>query len=60
MSFLFHRLQPSSRLPQSPVEPVSLLSSSLIGQSSGGDAPLVSLPTLVTKPAGQYLDLTLL
>ncbi|XP_039662789.1 epithelial splicing regulatory protein 1 isoform X1 [Perca fluviatilis] len=45
---------------QSPAESVSLLSSSLIGQSSGGDAPLMSLPTLMTKPAGQYLDLTLL
>nr|XP_046256808.1 epithelial splicing regulatory protein 1 isoform X2 [Scatophagus argus] len=45
---------------QSPTESVSLLSSSLIGQSSGGDAPLMSLPTLMPKPAGQYLDLTLL
>ncbi|XP_036929392.1 epithelial splicing regulatory protein 1 isoform X4 [Acanthopagrus latus] len=46
---------------QSPAESVSLLSSSLIGQSSGGDAPLMSLPALMTKPAaGQYLDLTLL
>ncbi|XP_034730600.1 epithelial splicing regulatory protein 1 isoform X2 [Etheostoma cragini] len=45
---------------QSPVESVSLLSSSLIGQSSGGDAPLMSLPALMTKPAGQYLDLNLL
>ncbi|XP_076594405.1 epithelial splicing regulatory protein 1 isoform X1 [Chaetodon auriga] len=45
---------------QSPTESLSLLSSSLIGQSSGGDAPLMSLPTLMTKPAGQYLDLTLL
>nr|XP_057939386.1 epithelial splicing regulatory protein 1 isoform X3 [Doryrhamphus excisus] len=45
---------------QTPVEPVSLLSSSLIGQSGGGDPPLVSLPGLVTKPAGQYLDLSLL
>ncbi|XP_071325258.1 epithelial splicing regulatory protein 1 isoform X3 [Trachinotus anak] len=45
---------------QSPAESVSLLSSSLIGQSSGGDAPLMSLPSLMTKPAGQYLDLTLL
>ncbi|XP_042345755.1 epithelial splicing regulatory protein 1 isoform X2 [Plectropomus leopardus] len=44
----------------SPAESVSLLSSSLIGQSSGGDAPLMSLPALMTKPAGQYLDLTLL
>ncbi|KAK2844550.1 hypothetical protein Q5P01_011209 [Channa striata] len=43
-----------------PVESVSLLSSSLIGQSSGSDAPLMSLPTLMTKPVGQYLDLTLL
>ncbi|TMS10736.1 Epithelial splicing regulatory protein 1 [Larimichthys crocea] len=45
---------------QNPAESVSLLSSSLIGQSSGGDAPLMSLPALMTKPAGQYLDLTLL
>ncbi|XP_041798410.1 epithelial splicing regulatory protein 1 isoform X1 [Chelmon rostratus] len=45
---------------QSPAESISLLSSSLIGQSSGGDAPLMSLPALMTKPAGQYLDLTLL
>ena len=46
---------------QSPAESVSLLSSSLIGQSSGGDTPLMSLPALMTKPAaGQYLDLTLL
>ncbi|XP_075868801.1 epithelial splicing regulatory protein 1 isoform X2 [Nelusetta ayraudi] len=45
---------------QSPMETVSLLSSSLIGQSSGGDAPLMSLPALMTKPLGQYLDLTLL
>ncbi|XP_034030750.1 epithelial splicing regulatory protein 1 isoform X3 [Thalassophryne amazonica] len=44
----------------SPMEPVSLLSSSLIGQPSGGDAPLLSLPFVMTKPAGQYLDLTLL
>ncbi|KAM3872929.1 epithelial splicing regulatory protein 1 [Diretmus argenteus] len=44
----------------SPAESVSLLSSSLIGQSSGGDLPLMSLPPLMTKPGGQYLDLTLL
>ncbi|TNN02569.1 hypothetical protein fugu_010056 [Takifugu bimaculatus] len=44
----------------SPVEPVSLPSSSLIGQSSLGDAPLMSFPALMTKPVGQYLDLTLL
>ncbi|XP_008301243.1 epithelial splicing regulatory protein 1 isoform X1 [Stegastes partitus] len=43
-----------------PAESVSLLSSSLIGQSSGGEAPLMSLPALMTKPGGQYLDLTLL
>ncbi|XP_072250414.1 epithelial splicing regulatory protein 1 isoform X1 [Leuresthes tenuis] len=43
-----------------PPESVSLLSSSLIGQSSGGDAPLMSFPALVTKPGNQYLDLTLL
>ncbi|KAM3614789.1 uncharacterized protein V6R79_019050 [Siganus canaliculatus] len=45
---------------QGPTESVSLLNSSLIGQSSGGDAPLIPLPALMTKPAGQYLDLTLL
>ncbi|XP_068591187.1 epithelial splicing regulatory protein 1 isoform X3 [Cebidichthys violaceus] len=45
---------------QSPAESVSLLSSSLFGQSSGGDAALMSLPALMTKPAGPYLDLTLL
>ncbi|XP_029360123.1 epithelial splicing regulatory protein 1 isoform X3 [Echeneis naucrates] len=45
---------------QSPAESVSLLSSSLIGQSSGGDAPHMSLPALITKGAGQYLDLSLL
>ncbi|XP_072250416.1 epithelial splicing regulatory protein 1 isoform X3 [Leuresthes tenuis] len=45
---------------QGPPESVSLLSSSLIGQSSGGDAPLMSFPALVTKPGNQYLDLTLL
>ncbi|XP_037640174.1 epithelial splicing regulatory protein 1 isoform X2 [Sebastes umbrosus] len=44
----------------SPAESMSLLNSSLIGQSSGGDAPLMSLPALMNKPAGQYLDLTLL
>ncbi|XP_029958093.1 epithelial splicing regulatory protein 1 isoform X2 [Salarias fasciatus] len=38
----------------------SLLSSSLIGQSSAGDTPLMSLPALMAKPGGQYLDLTLL
>lgn len=42
------------------MESMSLLSSSLIGQSSGVDTPLMSLPALMTKPAGQYLDLTLL
>ncbi|XP_075965276.1 epithelial splicing regulatory protein 1 isoform X2 [Anarhichas minor] len=45
---------------QSPAESMSLLSSSLIGQSSGGDAALMSLPALMTKPSGPYLDLTLL
>ncbi|CAK6960654.1 epithelial splicing regulatory protein 1 isoform X1 [Scomber scombrus] len=45
---------------QRPAESVSVLNSSLIGQSSGGDAPLMSLPAFMTKPAGQYLDLTLL
>ncbi|XP_062255609.1 epithelial splicing regulatory protein 1 isoform X2 [Platichthys flesus] len=44
----------------SPLESVSLLNSSLIGQSSGGDAALMSLPALMSKQAGQYLDLTLL
>ncbi|XP_031709477.1 uncharacterized protein LOC116386969 [Anarrhichthys ocellatus] len=44
----------------SPAESMSLLSSSLIGQSSGGDAALMSLPALMTKPSGPYLDLTLL
>lgn len=47
-------------LHQSPLDSVSLLSSGLIGQSNGGDAPLMSLPAVMTKPAGQYLDLTLL
>ncbi|XP_054638916.1 epithelial splicing regulatory protein 1 isoform X3 [Dunckerocampus dactyliophorus] len=45
---------------QTPVEPLSLLSSSLMGQSGGGDPPVVSLPSLVSKPAAQYLDLSLL
>ncbi|MEQ2280447.1 hypothetical protein AMECASPLE_019990 [Ameca splendens] len=44
---------------QGPVESVSLLNSSLMGQTSGGETPLMSLP-LITKPGGQYLDLTLL
>ncbi|KAM6910200.1 epithelial splicing regulatory protein 1 isoform 2-T2 [Xenentodon cancila] len=43
-----------------PAESVSLLSTSLIGQSGRGDAPLMSLPTLMAKPGEQYLDLTLL
>ncbi|KAM9852378.1 epithelial splicing regulatory protein 1 isoform 2-T2 [Aulostomus maculatus] len=43
-----------------PVESLSFLSSSLICQSNGADAPLMSLPAVMTKPAGQYLDLTLL
>ncbi|KAM4736551.1 epithelial splicing regulatory protein 1 isoform 2-T3 [Anableps anableps] len=43
-----------------PVESVSLLNSSLMGQTSGGETPLMSIP-LITKPGGhQYLDLTLL
>ncbi|XP_054903717.1 epithelial splicing regulatory protein 1 isoform X2 [Poeciliopsis prolifica] len=43
-----------------PVESVSLLTSSLMGQTGGGETPLMSLP-LITKPGGhQYLDLTLL
>lgn len=46
--------------PQNPAESVSLLSSSLIGQCSSSEAPLMSLPALMTKPGGQYLDLTLL
>ncbi|XP_056300955.1 epithelial splicing regulatory protein 1 isoform X2 [Pseudoliparis swirei] len=45
---------------QSPTDSVSLLSSLLIGQSSGGNAALMSLPALMTKPAGSYLDLALL
>ncbi|XP_047455246.1 epithelial splicing regulatory protein 1 isoform X2 [Mugil cephalus] len=45
---------------QGPAESASFLSSSLIGQSSGGDASLMSFPALMTKPGGQYLDLTLL
>ncbi|XP_037309677.2 epithelial splicing regulatory protein 1 isoform X3 [Pungitius pungitius] len=45
---------------QSPAESVSLLSSSLIGQPSGGNAPLMSLPALMTNQAGPYLDLALL
>ncbi|XP_032415096.1 epithelial splicing regulatory protein 1 isoform X3 [Xiphophorus hellerii] len=45
---------------QGPVESVSLLNSSLMGQTGGGETPLMSLP-LITKPGGhQYLDLTLL
>ncbi|KAL6109197.1 esrp1 [Pungitius sinensis] len=44
----------------SPAESVSLLSSSLIGQPSGGNAPLMSLPALMTNQAGPYLDLALL
>ncbi|CAG6015474.1 unnamed protein product [Menidia menidia] len=43
-----------------PAESVSLLSSSLMGQSSGADASLMSLPALMAKPGGQYLDMTLL
>ncbi|XP_008430874.1 epithelial splicing regulatory protein 1 isoform X1 [Poecilia reticulata] len=43
-----------------PVESVSLLNSSLMGQTGAGETPLMSLP-LITKPGGhQYLDLTLL
>ncbi|KAM4567843.1 epithelial splicing regulatory protein 1 isoform 2-T2 [Fundulus diaphanus] len=42
-----------------PMESVSLLNSSLMGQTSGGETHLMSLP-LFTKPGGQYLDLTLL
>ncbi|KAM8870854.1 epithelial splicing regulatory protein 1 isoform 2-T2 [Spinachia spinachia] len=45
---------------QSPAESVALLSSSLIGQPSGGDAPLMSFPALMAKQAGQYLDVALL
>ncbi|KAM4567844.1 epithelial splicing regulatory protein 1 isoform 3-T3 [Fundulus diaphanus] len=44
---------------QGPMESVSLLNSSLMGQTSGGETHLMSLP-LFTKPGGQYLDLTLL
>ncbi|XP_061674912.1 epithelial splicing regulatory protein 1 isoform X1 [Syngnathoides biaculeatus] len=45
---------------QTGVEPVSVLSGSLIGQAAGGEAPVVSLPALLSKPAGHYLDLSLL
>ncbi|KAM9783037.1 epithelial splicing regulatory protein 1 [Neosynchiropus ocellatus] len=41
-------------------EPVSLLNGSLVCQTGGGDAPLMSLPAIIPKPAGQYLDLTLM
>ncbi|KAM4601430.1 epithelial splicing regulatory protein 1 isoform 2-T2 [Polymixia lowei] len=43
----------------SPAEVGPLLSSGLIGQSSG-DVSLMPLSPLMTKPGGQYLDLTLL
>ncbi|XP_061572773.1 epithelial splicing regulatory protein 1 isoform X2 [Cololabis saira] len=43
-----------------PAESISLLSTSLIGQSSRGDASLMSLPAIMAKPGEQYLDLTLL
>ncbi|KAJ3597252.1 hypothetical protein NHX12_000780 [Muraenolepis orangiensis] len=45
---------------QSPLEAVSHLSSSLIGQSGIRDFPLMPLPPLMTKAGGQYLDLALL
>ncbi|XP_051920442.1 epithelial splicing regulatory protein 1 isoform X2 [Hippocampus zosterae] len=45
---------------QTAVEPVSVLSSSLLGQAGGGEPPVVSLPALMTKPTGHYLDLSLL
>ncbi|XP_077577288.1 epithelial splicing regulatory protein 1 isoform X1 [Stigmatopora nigra] len=45
---------------QTAMEPVSVLSSSLIGQAAGGEPPLVSLPGLMAKPSGHYLDLSLL
>lgn len=51
---------PSSPSSQSPTESLSLLNSSLMGQSTGGEVPLVTLPPLMTKPGEQYLDLTLL
>lgn len=56
---LSYPFSPSSPSSQGPAESVSLLSSSLIGQSSG-EVPLMALPPLMTKPGEQYLDLTLL
>ncbi|XP_038146947.1 epithelial splicing regulatory protein 1 isoform X2 [Cyprinodon tularosa] len=41
-----------------PMESVSLLTNSLMGQTSAGETSLMSLP-LITKPGGQFLDLTL-
>ncbi|KAG7282192.1 hypothetical protein CRUP_034939 [Coryphaenoides rupestris] len=43
-----------------PLEAIPHLSSSLFGQSGVGDFPLMPLPPLMTKAAGQYLDLALL
>ncbi|XP_041844960.1 epithelial splicing regulatory protein 1 isoform X2 [Melanotaenia boesemani] len=62
---LMHAHDPARTLvPQpkewGPVESVSLVNSSLTSQSSGGDGPLMSLPSLMAKPGGQYMDLTLL
>ncbi|XP_033836836.1 epithelial splicing regulatory protein 1 isoform X2 [Periophthalmus magnuspinnatus] len=58
-----HAQDPSRTLLTQPKEwspgEVSVLSSSLIGQSNGGDAPMIPL-SLVNKPAGQFLDLSLL
>ncbi|XP_077431067.1 epithelial splicing regulatory protein 1 isoform X2 [Vanacampus margaritifer] len=45
---------------QTAMEPVSVLSSSLIGQPGAGEPPIVSLPALMPKPSGHYLDLSLL
>ncbi|XP_077384047.1 epithelial splicing regulatory protein 1 isoform X2 [Festucalex cinctus] len=45
---------------QTAMEPVSVMSSSLIGQPGAGEPPIVSLPALMPKPSGHYLDLSLL
>ncbi|XP_072316359.1 epithelial splicing regulatory protein 1 isoform X3 [Eucyclogobius newberryi] len=58
-----HAQDPSRTLLTQPKEwspgEFSVLSSSLIGQSNGGDAPLMPHP-LVNRPTGQFLDLSLL
>ncbi|XP_037130191.1 epithelial splicing regulatory protein 1 isoform X1 [Syngnathus acus] len=43
---------------QTAVEPVSVLNSSLMGQPGNGEPPMVSLPTLMSKHSGHYLDLS--